>query len=286
MTATGATTSYEIRLAIADRLGTNEAFLRWATAAVSTAVCKLAQGKSAPIYGAAGLTSSNLQITASANVGGLYAEATYERDTNSDGPICFIIEGGTNPIIGSLRNPYRMEAYQLDPKAAESPFYPRKIARMDWGNAAAPLDQARVEAMAREAYIAMTGTLIPDGDQAIIRVPAVTDWTFQDPAVQVTGKPGATVRTINNERYPFAEFEFFDPATNDRIFRGQMVQTSPGRGEIVELFTTPSTECFQNSLIDLAQQFLPGDWAQEVQAKFGSTPPDQVLKRVWRIPDR
>jgi hypothetical protein len=67
-----------------------------------------------------------------------------------------------------------------------------------------------------------------------------------------------------------------------------MVQSSAGTGEFVELFTTQSRFSVQNSIIDLGQMFLSpsGEWAQDVLSGLGTTSQEEVLKRVWKIPNR
>lgn len=288
LSATGATASYEMRLAIADRLNTNEAFLRWATNAVTTAVLHLTSSKDFHIHGA-DLTDTNaLRIDVKATLSGLRGEASYDPDTNSRGPVQFIIEGGTNPIATMIQDPYGMANYQLNPKQAGSGTYPREVARMDWNGAAVPLDNSQVEAAARNAYLAMTGSPMPDGVQVNIDTPPVTDGSIRDPSVQISGNQSATVATVNNQRYPFADFTFINPETQARVFSGEMCQSSAGTGEFVELFTTQSRSAVQNSVIDLGEEFLSpnGDWENEVLTKVSSTPQDQVLKKVWNIPNR
>jgi len=288
LSSTGATASYEMRLAIADRLNTNEAFLRWATNAVSTAVLHIASSKNFHIHGA-DLTNANaLRINVKATLSGLRGEASYDPNTNSGGPVQFIIEGGTNPIVTMVQDPYGMATYQLNPKQAGSDAYPREVARMDWSGASAPLDKSEIEAAARNAYLAMTGSPMPDGLQVNIDVPPVTDGTVHDPSIQITGNQSATVATVNNQRYPFADFEFINSGTQARVFSGEMFQSAAGTGAFVELFTTQSRSGVQNSVIDLGEKFLSptGDWENEVLSTLGSTPQDQVLKRVWSIPNR
>lgn len=288
MSATGATASYEMRLAIADRLNTNEAFLRWATNAVATAVFHLASSKDFHIHGADLANTNAMRIDVKATLSGLRGEASYDPDTNSRGPVQFIIEGGTNPIVTMVQDPYGMAGYQLNPKQAGSDTYPRDVARMDWSSATAPLDKAQIEDAARNAYLAMTGSPMPNGVQVNIDVPPVTDGTVRDPSIQISGNQGATVATVNNQRYPFADFEFINSETQARVFSGEMIQSAAGTGAFVELFTTQSRSGAQNSVIDLGQEFLSpsGDWQNEVLSKLGSTPQDQVLKRVWSIPNR
>jgi hypothetical protein len=181
-----------------------------------------------------------------------------------------------------------MPSYQLNPKQAGSEEYPREVGRMDWSGATTPLDQSHVETAARNAYLALTGSPLPDGVQVNVDVPPVTDGMIRDPSVQITGNQGATVATLNNQRYPFADFAFINPDTQARVFSGEMFQSAAGSGEFVELFTTQSRSSVQNSLIDLGEKFLSADgaWENEVLAKLGSTPQDQVLKRVWSIPNR
>jgi hypothetical protein len=159
---------------------------------------------------------------------------------------------------------------------------------MDWGEATSPMDTSGVEAAARAAYFAMTGAQMPDGLQAKIDAPTITDPMVSDPSVQVTGNPNATVATVNNQRFPFVDFEFVNPASGDRILSGEMVQSSAGTGEFVELFTTQSRFSVQNSIIDLGQMFLSpsGEWAQDVLSGLGTTSQEEVLKRVWKIPNR
>lgn len=282
MSATGATASYEMRLAIADRLNTNEAFLRWATNAVATAVFHLASSKDFHIHGA-DLTNTNaLRIDVKATLSGLRGEASYDPDANSRGPVQFIIEGGTNPIVTMVQDPYGMAGYQLNPKQAGSDTYTRDVARMDWSSATAPLDKAQIEDAARNAYLAMTGSPMPDGVQVNIDVPPVTDGTVRDPSIQISENQGATVATVNNQRYPFADFEFINSESQARVFSGEMIQSAAGTGAFVELFTTQSRSGVQNSVIDLGQEFLSpsGDWQNEVLSKLGSTPQDQVLKKM------
>jgi hypothetical protein len=287
MTATGAIASYEVRGMIADRLRTNEAFLRWATNAATTAVGKLAGNAKIPIHGTKGLAADNLKLSVDVRAaGGLYAEAVYDQNTNSEGPLYFIVEGGTNPVVGLVQNQYRMASYQLDPQSWGSSQYPRTVGRMDWGNATSPLDPSLVEGMAKEAYFAMTGSELPPNLVPKIDVSGVTDPTVQDPDVQVIGKQGATVATVNNQRYPFAIFQFGEPDTLNQPFSGEMFQSQPGQPEIVNLFVVPN---LRNAVLELGDEFLgpsSGDWAQEVLNNVGSTPSDQVLRKMWKMPNR
>ena len=288
VSSAGATASYELRLAVADRLTTNETFRRWATNAVTTAACNLASRKEFHIHGANLMNSNSLQIEVGVAISGLRGEAVFDSDTNSRGPITFVVEGGTNPTVTMVRDPYGMATYQLNPSQAGSSSYPRHVARMDWGEATSPMDTSGVEAAARAAYFAMTGAQMPDGLQAKIDAPTITDPMVSDPSVQVTGNPNATVATVNNQRFPFVDFEFVNPASGDRILSGEMVQSSAGTGEFVELFTTQSRFSVQNSIIDLGQMFLSpsGEWAQDVLSGLGTTSQEEVLKRVWKIPNR
>jgi len=287
MTATGAVAGYEVRQIIAEHLRTNEPFLRWATNTVTSAVTKLATNANIPIYGARGLTPGKLQVSVDVKpVGGLYAEAVYDPDTNSEGPLSFGVEGGTNPLIVLVQNQYRMSSYQLDPQSWGSQQYPRNVGRMDWAGATAPLDATQVEAVARQAYFAMTANEVPPTLVAKIDISPTTDPRVQDPSVKVIGKQGATVATVNNQRYPFAIFQFGEPGTLNQPFSGEMVQTEPGQAQVVNLVLAAN---LRGAVLELGDQFLGAsseNWAQEVLSSVGSTPPEDVLRKMWRIPNR
>lgn len=282
-TAEGMTASYEAREIIADRLRTNEQFRLWATNEVRTAVQHLVQARKIRVYGTRNLTTNDLTIDVDVKpVGGLWGVATYDPDTNSEGPLYFNVEGGTNPVIGLVQNPYRMANYQLDPQH----WGPRDIGQMDWSGATTPLDAGYVRAIAQEAYMEMTDSQLPANWVFQSDTSAVTDRTVQDPSVVVTGRPGATVATAVNQRFPFALFSFTDPTTGSAPFNGELVQTQPGQAEIVKLFYSQN---FQESVVELGEQFLGAnspDWAQDVLGNIGSTPPEEVLKRLWNIPNR
>src|SRR5262249_55639357 len=104
-TAEGATMSYEIREMIADRLATNETFRQWATAVVTTSVCKLVRNPRLTVYGSTGICPSNMAVQVDVRpVGGLRATAVYDPNTNSEGPLKFIVEGGANPSVTMVQN--------------------------------------------------------------------------------------------------------------------------------------------------------------------------------------
>ncbi len=291
MTAEGAITSYEIRGMIADRLRTNEAFCEWATSAVVTAVCNLAQNPNFSIYGTTGLSSNDLNISVDVvSVGGLRGTASYAPDTNSEESVEFVVEGGTNACVSMVQNRCRAFDYQTDEANFQTPTNPGHVGHMDWGNAKQPLSTNQLVEMSREAYSAMTGKWLAGTVQAKIDESAVIDPTIADPSVQVIGTPGARVATTLNRRYPYAWVSFAATNASFQPFNGELFQTRTGRGEFVKMIAFGrSKDQVQTAVFQLADQFLTPEstnWAQEVLTNVGSTPPDQVLKKTWKMPER
>ncbi len=275
-TGRGAIASYEAREIIADRLRTNEAFRLWATNQVWRAVARIMQNPKLHIYGTSNLTTNNIAVTVDTQpVGGLLAVACYYPDTNGSNLLTFNVEGGTNPVIEMIQDNNHL--IDLLP--------PQHWGLSDWSGATRPLDPAFIQEIAQAAYTEMSGNPLPANLVFHCDTGPITDRTVHDPNVIVTGSHSMTVATTANQRYPFASFGYKDPIWDGDTFSGQIIQTQSGQAEIVELFYPP---WIQQSIMELASVFLSGespDWPGEVLSEVGTTPPDQVLKKLWQMPN-
>jgi hypothetical protein len=273
---------------IAERLRTNQAFLEWGTNVTAAIVIRFITNGSVPVYGSAGLTAENLQfykVTAQAPVG-LDAEVVYDPHPDSEGPLIFIIQGGGNPTIQMVQNQYRLEAYQLDPEMWKR--YQRHIGRMDWSHAVQPLDKEQVRSLAYRAFNEMTGVDLRafSLEKSEVNVEEFRDPDAAHPEVNVTGNINARLYTPKDKLYPFADFRFDDNGAGHRpniSFSGEMVQTSPGHGEFVELFAVVSKT---EAIFELGEKFLgQGTWEQAMLDNVRSLNTQQrgeVYRRIFQ----
>jgi hypothetical protein len=268
---------------IAEQLRTNEAFLEWATNAVISTITQFVQNGSIPIYGASSLTADALKfrkVTADAPVG-LHAEVVFDPNPPVEGPLAFIVEGGINPTIQLVRNGYRTETYQLDSLAQERS--PRKIGRMDWSCAVAPLDKGQVDEMARKAFHAMTGRDLGSlnvGTKIEVEKFLNRNAVHQD--VTVTGDPGVKIFTPKDYVYPFATFKYGDVNSVRVPFSGEMVQTSPGHAEFVALLAIVGKS---EAVYELGEKFLgQGTWERTMLDQVNAMDTEQrgeVYRRLF-----
>jgi hypothetical protein len=257
---------------IAEQLRTNEAFLEWATNAVTMTITQFVQNASISIYGSSGLTPDALKfrkVTAEAPVG-LHAEVVYDPNPSAEGPLAFIVEGGIHPTIQLVRNPYRTEMAQLYPYTMRSP---RKIAPMDWSCAVAPLDKGQVDGMARQAFHAMTGVNL---DSLNVQTKIETE--------DFPNRTDANRKTFSAKDvvYPFAIFKYGDSNSVRVPFYGEMVQTSPGHGEFVSLLAIVSKT---EAVYELGEKFIgQGTWESNLLNQVNSMNTEQrgaVYRRLF-----
>jgi len=269
---------------IAERLRTNSAFLEWATNAVTSVIMRFVTNGDVPIYGTTGLTAGALQfdkVTAEAPRG-LQARAMFDPHPTTEGPLVFIVEGGVNPTIQLVQNGYRIESYQLSPEYWDRA--PRKIGRMDWSCAVAPLDKNQVDAMARNAFHEMTGLDLKSFNVVTkMDTEKILNTSAIHPEVTVTGNLNAKLFSPKDYVYPFATFEYSDSNFSRVPFSGEMVQSSSGRGEFVKLFAVSRNP---DALFELGEKFIgQGTWEQNLLFEVRSMNTEergQVYRRVFQ----
>ena len=270
---------------IAERLKTNDAFLKWATNAATSVIARFMLQGSSPIYGSRGFKVDALhfyKVTVSA-LTGFEAKADYDPNPSNEGPLDFMLEGGIRPTLLRVQNGYRMEGYQIDPESWKRA--PRNIGRMDWSFSVAPLDKNQVDTLARRAFHEMTGLDLSDFNaEAKIRTPEILNPEAVHSDVKVTGNINARLFSKPKDYvYPFAIFQYdkLDPALV--FFSGEMVQTSAAHGEFVSLFAgVRKTE----AIFELGEKFLgQGTWEQEFITKVRAMNTEergQVYRRVFQ----
>ena len=278
-----AMTSFLTHQLIAERLKTNDAFLVWATNAATSVIMRFITNGSVPVYGTAGLTANALQlyqVTTQAPVG-LHAEAIYDPHPDTEGALLFIVEGGVKPTILMVKNSYRVETYQLNPDLWKR--YPRHIQRMDWSIAVTPLDENQVDTLAHNAFHEMTGLDLNSFNFTTkILTEGILNPNAIHPEVTMTGNLNAKFFTPKDYVYPFATFQYGDSNFMLVPFSGEMVQTSLGHGEFVNLFASlKKTE----AIFELGEKFLgQGTWEQDMLDQVNSMDTEQrgqVYRRVF-----
>jgi hypothetical protein len=273
---------------IAEQLRTNVAFLDWASNTTKSVILRFMARSGLSIYGATGLTADNLQLNKVTVNGlvGISAEAVYDPDPTNEGPLAIIVEGGVHPTILRVQNGFRLISYQLNPEYWEKG--PRKIGRMDWSCAVRPLDTNQVSRLAHRAFREMTGLDLGSFhlEKSKIDVEGILNPNASHPEVTVTGNLNAKLYTPKDYLYPFAEFQYDDTSSAHPVhvtFSGEMVQTSPGRGEFVELFAVVrKTE----AIFELGEEFLgQGTWEQAMLDNVRSLNTEQrgqVYRRIFQ----
>jgi hypothetical protein len=273
---------------IAERLRTNAVFLDWASNVTKSVILRFVTNGSIPVYGSSGLTADSLQlckVTANGMVG-MYAEAVYDPNTTNEGPLEFIVEGGVHPTLLRVQNSYRLVSYQLSPERwARSQ---RKIGRMDWSGAVQPLDKEEANTLSRHAFREMTGLDLDSFHLGKTKIDSerILNPVASHPDVTVTGNLNARIYTPKDYLYPFVEFSYddSDPMHSPFVsFSGQMVQTSPGRGEFVDLFAVVrKTE----AVFELAEKFLgQGTWEESMLDNVHSLDTEQrgqIYRRIFQ----
>ena len=270
---------------IAEQLRTNVAFLEWATNAAKAVIVSFIAKTDIPVYGASGLTSDALQlhkVTVNGQVG-MYAEAIYDPDPANEGPLAFIVEGGIHPTLLRVQNGYRLESYQMRPELWSQSS--RKIGRMDWSSAVRPLEKNQVNMLARHAFHEMTGLDLASFhvEQTKMDVEGLLNPNASHPDVTVTGNINARLYTPKDYVYPFAAFSYGGGGSVLVAFSGEMVQTSPGRGEFVDLFAVvKKTE----AIFELGEKFLgQGTWEQAMLDNVRSLNTQergQIYRRIFQ----
>lgn len=267
---------------IAEQLRTNEAFLTWATNAAISAIVQFVSDGNVPVYGAAGLTADSLhfyKVTAFAPVG-LEAEATYDPTPATEGSLVFVVDGGVHPTVSLVKNPYRIESYQLDPDSWNR--YGRS-GQMDWSCAVSPLDKNWVDEEARNAFHEMTGLDLNSFNvETNIRMEKFLNKNAVHSGVTVTGSLQARLFTPKDYVYPFATFEYGNSNLTRVTFEGEMVQTSPGRGEFVSLLAFLNKT---QGIFELGEKFLgQGTWEQDMVDQIDAMSEEQreqVFRRTF-----
>jgi hypothetical protein len=254
---------------IAEQLRTNEAFFEWATNIVKSSITHFVQNGSIPIYGSSGLTDEALKIrkvTVEAPVG-LHAEAAYDPSPAVEGPLEFVVEGGIHPTMQLVQNAYRTERYQLNPPTWGRS--PRKIPPMDWSCAVAPLDRQQVDGMARKAFQTMTGMNLDSFNvQTKIDIEKFPNLNSVHADVTVASDSKIKILTPNDGVYPFAIVKYGDSNSVRVPFFGEMVQTSPGRGEFVSLLAIVNKS---EAVFELGEKFLgQGTWESNMLKQVNS----------------
>jgi hypothetical protein len=270
---------------IAEQLRTNEAFLEWASNTVKAVIVRFVKEGNIPVYGAGGLSGDALRfqkVTVDGQVG-LHAEAAYDPNPKTEGPLEFIVEGGTHPTILRVRNSYRVASYQLS--SQDSHRSPRTIARMDWSGAVRPLDENNLNSLARRAFLEMTGQDLASFHltNAKIESERVLNPNSSRSGVTVSGNLTAKLYSPNDYVYPFAAFSYDDGASRQVAFSGEMMQTSAGRGEFVEVFAVVrKTE----AIFELGEKFLgQGTWEQAMLDNVRSLNTEQrgqIYRRIFQ----
>jgi hypothetical protein len=253
---------------IAEQLRTNRAFLMWATNTARNSISRLL-GAKLPIYGVTNISPDDIRIdavTAMARTG-VRAECSY-------GSLYIVVEGGTNPIVTMVKDPYHLADYLLD--------LPRGREPKEWSQAQSPLDKDQVDRMARAAFMVMTGRDLDSFNvQATIKTPEVLNRNVEHPEVKVTGVPGAKLISRHDNVYPFAFFSYSPPSSSYRPFSGELMQTKPGSGEFVRLFAPVGTP---DAVFALAEKFLgsqSGLWEQSLLSEVRSMP-EKEQAEVYR----
>ena len=268
---------------IAEQLRTNEAFLEWATNVAITTITQFVQNAGIPIYGCANLTGDTLKIqkaTADAPVG-LHVEAVFDPNPAVEGPLEFVVEGGIHPTIQLVQNAYRTERYQLNPPTWGRS--PRKIPPMDWSGAVAPLDNGQVDEMARKAFQAMTGMNLDSFNvQTKIDIEKFPNLNAAHADVTVASDSKINILTPKDVVYPFAIIKYGDANSVRVPFFGEMVQTSPGRGEFVSLLAIVNKS---GAVLELGEKFLgQGTWESNMLKQVNSmntTQRGEVYRRLF-----
>ena len=273
---------------IAEELRTNAVFLEWASNITKAVISHFMTNGNVPVYGSAGFTIDALQldkVTVNGMVG-MYAMATYDPDPTNEGPLEFIVEGGIHPTLLRVQNSYRLINYQLSPERWKQS--PRNIGRMDWSSAMSPLDKGQISTLAYHAFHEMTGLDLGSFqlETTKINVEGILNPNAAQHEVSVTGNLKAKLYTPKDYRYPFAEFRYDDttPKHEPRVaFSGQIVQTSSGHGEFVELSAVVrKTE----AIFELGEGFLgQGTWEQSMLDNVRSLDTEQrsqVYKRIFQ----
>lgn len=273
---------------IAEELRTNAVFLEWATNITKAVISHFTTNGNVPIYGLAGFTLNALQldkVTVNGMVG-IHAVATYDPDPTNEGPLEFIVEGGIHPTLLRVQNSYRLINYQLSPERWKQS--PRDIGRMDWSSAVSPLDKGQVGTLAYHAFHEMTGLNLGGFqlETTKIDVQGILNPNAEHSGVSVTGNLNAKLYTPKDYRYPFAEFRYDDTTPKHEphvAFSGQIVQTSLGHGEFVELSAVVrKTE----AIFELGEKFLGrGTWEQSMLTNVSSLNTEQrgqIYKRIFQ----
>ena len=272
----------------AERLRTNVAFLEWATNTTKSVILHFTAKRDIPIYGVVGLSEDSLQVDKVTVNGlvGMSCEAVYDPDPTNEGPLAFIVEGGIHPTILRVQNGFRTISYQLHPEYWRTGR--RNIGRMDWSSAVRPLDERGVRELAYRAFREMTGLEL-DSFQlktAMVHLPGVLNPNALHADVTTTGSLNAKLYTPEDYVYPFAEFRYDDTSPTNRMhvaFSGQMVQTSPGHGEFIELFAVVGKT---EAIFELAERFLgQGTWEQDLLETVRSLDTEQrgqVYRRIFQ----
>ncbi|MGO8766087.1 MAG: hypothetical protein ACLQSR_13250 [Limisphaerales bacterium] len=270
---------------IAEQLRTNEAFLEWATNAVISTITQFVQNVSIPIYGSAGLTGDTLKIrkvTADAPVG-LHAEAVFDPNPAVEGPLEFIVEGGIHPTLQLVQNAYRTERYQLNPTTTAWGRSRRNIGPMDWSGAVAPLDKGQVDELARKAFHAITGMNLESFNvETKIDIEKFPNPNGVHADATVATDSKIKILTPKDVVYPFAIIKYGDANSVRVPFFGEMVQTSPGRGEFVSLLAIVSKT---EAVYELGEKFLgQGTWESNMLKQVNSmntTQRGEVYRRLF-----
>lgn len=267
---------------IAEQLRTNDAFLNWASNAAKMTVLEFFEHQDVPVYRSAGLTAETLQIqnvTVNGLVG-IYAELAYDPDPAHEGSLDFLVEGGIRPTILRIENGYRMAAHQLFPGYWDQ--CPRQIGRTDWSGATAPLDDSQINRLAQKAFYEMTGRELSSFHLQNTKIDTTGVPNPDAPQKAVfTGNLSGKINSRNDFVYPFATFSFDDGNFFQVAFSGEMLQTTPGHGEFVELFAPMrKTE----AIFELGEKFLgQGTWEQAMLDKVRSLNADergQIYRRI------
>jgi hypothetical protein len=154
---------------------------------------------------------------------------------------------------------------------------------MDWSCAARPLDKNEINRITHIAFHEMTGLdldalhveSVAFDTQGVLNPDAV------HPDVKVTGTLKAKLFTPNDYVYPFASFKYGDSNSVRVVFSGEMVQTSSGRGEFVELFALVNKS---DAIFELGEKFLgQGTWEQAMLDNVHSLSTEERGKIYRRI---
>jgi len=182
-----------------------------------------------------------------------------------------------------VQNAYRTERYQLNPTTTAWGRSRRNIGPMDWSGAVAPLDKGQVDELARKAFHAMTGMNLDSFNvQTKIDIEKFPNPNAVHTDVTVASDSKIKILTPKDVVYPFAIIKYGDANSVHVPFSGEMVQTSPGRGEFVSLLTIVNQS---EAVFELGEKFLgQGNWERNMLDQVNSMNTEQrgeVYRRLF-----